>query len=75
LRQWRAEVLVALGALDRTTVVVTHFFGINVAVGAACGDDRLVCFRPDHCSRTVIENDAGRLRLVRLGAEDSTPVL
>jgi len=75
LRRWREEVLAALGALERTTVVVTHFFGINAAVGAACGDDRLVCFRPDHCSRTVIENDAGRLRLVRLGAEDSTPVL
>jgi broad specificity phosphatase PhoE len=69
---WRDRLLAALGALDRATVVVTHFFGINAAVGAASGDDRLVSFRPDHCSRTVLENDGGRLRLVALGAEGST---
>ena len=61
-------------ALDRATVVVTHFVAINVAVGAATGDDRLVCFRPDNCSRTVLDNDGGRLRLVELGAEvDAVP--
>ena len=75
LRRWRVQMLAALGALDRTTVVVTHFFAINVAVGAASGDDRLVSFRPDHCSQTVLENEGGRLRLVQLGAEASTRVL
>jgi broad specificity phosphatase PhoE len=74
LRGWRDQVLATLGALDRTTVVVTHFFGINAAVGAATGDDRLVSFRPDHCSRTVLDNDGGCLRLVELGAQASTPV-
>ena len=69
LRGWRDQLLETLAALDRSTVVVTHFFAINAAVGAASGDDRLVCFRPDHCSRTVLENDGGRLRLVQLGAE------
>jgi broad specificity phosphatase PhoE len=75
LRRWRDDVLAALGALDQATVVVTHFFGINVAVGAASGDDRLVSFHPDHCSRTVLENDGGRLGLVHVGAEGSTSVL
>ena len=75
LVRWRDRLLAALGALERDTVVVTHFFGINVAVGAASGDDRLVCFRPDNCSRTVLENDGGRLRLVQLGAEGATAVL
>ena len=75
LQRWRDQVLAALAALDRPTVVVSHFFGINAAVGAASGDDRLVCFSPDHCSRTVLENDGGRLRLVQLGAESSTPVM
>jgi broad specificity phosphatase PhoE len=69
LLSWRDELLATLAALDRTSVVVTHFFAINVAVGAASDDDRLVCFRPDHCSQTVIENDGGRLRLVQLGAD------
>jgi broad specificity phosphatase PhoE len=72
LLRWRHRLLTALGALDRPAVVVTHFFGINAAVGAACGDDRLVSFRPDHCSRTVLENEGGRLRLVHLGAEGAT---
>ena len=75
LLRWRDELLAALGALDRATVVVTHFFGINAAVAAASGDDRLVCFRPGHCSRTVLENDGGRLRLMQLGAEGATAVL
>ena len=75
LLRWRDQLLAALGALDVATVVVTHFFGINAAVGAASGDDRLVCFRPDNCSRTVLENDGGRLRLVQLGAEGATAVL
>jgi broad specificity phosphatase PhoE len=75
LVRWRDQLLAALGALDVATVVVTHFFGINAAVGAASADDRLVCFRPDHCSRTVLENDCGRLQLVQLGAEGSTAVL
>jgi broad specificity phosphatase PhoE len=75
LRRWRAELLAVLEALEQDTVVVTHFFGVNVAVGAATGDNRMVSFHPDHCSRTVVENDGGRLRLVELGAERSTGVL
>jgi broad specificity phosphatase PhoE len=74
LRGWRDQLVAALAALERATVVVTHFFGINAAVGSASGDDRLVSFRPDHCSRTVLENEGGRLRLVQLGAEGATPV-
>jgi broad specificity phosphatase PhoE len=74
LRGWRHQLLATLAALERATVVVTHFFAINAAVGAASGDDRLVSFRPDHCSRTVLENEGGRLRLVQLGAEGATSV-
>jgi broad specificity phosphatase PhoE len=74
-RSWRDAVLAALGALGHSTVVVTHFMAINVAVGAATDNDRLVCFRPDHCSRTVLECEGGRLRLVELGAEAPTRVL
>jgi broad specificity phosphatase PhoE len=75
LREWRARLLAALTALARDTVVVTHYFGINAAVGAATGDDRMVSFHPDHCSRTMIDNHGGRLRLVELGAVRSTDVL
>ena len=47
---------------------------INVAVGAATSDDRLVCFRPDNGSITRITNGDGRLRLIELGRESETQI-
>lgn len=77
LEGWRDDVVGALLALDRDTVVVTHYVAINAAVGAATDDDRLVCFHPDNCSVTVVEHDGhgSRLRVVELGAERGTVVL
>jgi broad specificity phosphatase PhoE len=75
LRQWRGQVLAALAEGDRDAVVVTHYIAINVAVGAAVGDDRVVHFHPDYCSVTVLRSAAGRLELVRRGAEAATRVL
>lgn len=72
---WRDGVVDALVALDTDTVVVTHFVAINVAVGAATGDDRVMVFSPGHCSRTTLEVDDGRLRLVEVGASAATEVL
>ena len=69
LRQWRDRVLGTLTALPASTVVVSHFVAINVAVGAATADERVISFSPDHCSVTVVEVEGGRLRLVERGAE------
>ena len=65
---FRARVLGAIRALRTDTVVVTHFLAINAVVGAAMGDDRVVCFAPAHCSRTVVELSGDRWRVVELGA-------
>ena len=54
---FRARVLGAIRALRADTVVVTHFLAINAVVGAATADDRVVCFTPTHCSRTIVELD------------------
>ena len=75
LQTWRADVLAALATLAVDTVVVTHYIAINVAVGAATADDRVVSFRPDNCSVTVLRHDGGRLELVQLGDEGTTRVL
>lgn len=75
LTAWRQRVVEGLVVMQRQTVVVTHFIAINVAVGYAEGDDRVVVFAPDHCSVTVLDVDDGALRLVRRGAERATPVL
>ena len=65
---FRARVLGAIRALRTDTVVVTHFLAINAVVGAATADDRVVCFTPTHCARTVVDlDDRGALRVVELG--------
>jgi broad specificity phosphatase PhoE len=68
LQVWRQDVLDGLWALDADTVVVTHFVAINVAVGWATGDDRVVNVSPDNCSVTALERVSGseRLALVSL---------
>ncbi len=75
LRRWRADVLAALLETQRDTVVVTHFIAINVAMGAAIGDERVVGFSPDYCSVTILRRVGDRLTLVQAGAQGATRVL
>jgi broad specificity phosphatase PhoE len=73
---WRAAVLNALLSLTEDCVVVTHFVAINVAIGAATVDDRVVCHRVGNCSSTMLETDGNALMLVAAPAEpDATEVL
>ena len=72
LRGWRDTVIAALLGLPNSTVVVSHFVAINAVIGAAVGDDRVVIRRLDNCSRTVVEVDGDRLRLVDAGHEADT---
>lgn len=71
---WRRAVLDRLLGIEQDTLVVSHFVAINVAVGHATGDDRVVCFRPDNCSETILEVDGETLRLISLGREAETEV-
>jgi broad specificity phosphatase PhoE len=64
---FRDRVLGAISAIPEDSVVVTHFLAINAVVGSATGDDRVVCFAPGHCSRTVVEVDGDRFRVLELG--------
>jgi broad specificity phosphatase PhoE len=66
-RRWRDGVVARLLKVDRDTVVFTHFIAINVAVGAATRDDRVVTFVPDNGSCTVLANDGGELQVLDLG--------
>jgi broad specificity phosphatase PhoE len=77
LRTWRDAVADALRAIDVDAVVVTHYVAINAAVGAATGDDRVVCFHPDNCSVTVVEHagSGSAIRVVELGTVRGTAVL
>ena len=75
LRAWRDSVVSTLLGVEGDAVVVSHFVAINVAVGAATGSDRVVCFRPDNCCRTVLDVDDGELRLVDLGDQAGRTVV
>ncbi len=74
LRAWRERVVETLLHQTESVAVVSHFVAINVAVGAATDDERVVCFQPDNGSVTVLEIEDGRLRLVELGHQRSTVV-
>ena len=66
-RRWRDDVVAALLGLTDDVVVFSHFVAINVALGAATGDDRVFVARLANCSRTVIDVVGGRLQLVEAG--------
>jgi broad specificity phosphatase PhoE len=75
LEWWRRAVVDRLLAIESDTVVFTHFVAINVAIGAATGDDTVVIARPDNCSVTTMTNDGGELHLVDAPAQATTEVL
>jgi broad specificity phosphatase PhoE len=67
LHEWRARLLQGLAAFESDTVVFTHYVAINTAVGAATGDERLVCCMPAHASVTELDVGAdGELSMVSL---------
>ena len=47
---------------------------VDAAVGAALGEDRVVCFTPDNCSITTLETDGRSLSVVSLGGQAVTEV-
>ena len=71
---WRGDILAALAARGNTAVF-SHFVAINGAVSKLLGLDRVLAFRPDHASITILETDGRTVTLVEKGAEASTGVL
>jgi broad specificity phosphatase PhoE len=71
---WRQGVIDAVMALEVDTVVHSHFIAINVVVGAATGDDRLVCFAPDNCSWTAFDVNGDNIAVVELGTQAVTEI-
>jgi broad specificity phosphatase PhoE len=69
---YRDQVISSLAGLGAATVVFSHFVAINVAIGSALGDDRLVVRSLDNCSVTVVEIVDGAVELVESGHEADT---
>jgi broad specificity phosphatase PhoE len=71
LAQWREACVAAVAALKEDAVVFSHYVAINVLMGTAVADDRVVVFSPENCSVTVFDNTGGKLRLLEKGGEAS----
>ncbi|HEX3700311.1 MAG TPA: histidine phosphatase family protein [Phenylobacterium sp.] len=72
--QWRLDVVGSLRARG-DTAVFSHYVAINAVVSHLLGEDRVLAFRPDHASITVLETDGRDLALVAKGREAATGVL
>lgn len=71
---FRHELVAYLRSATEDQVLFSHFVAINLAVGAATNDERMVVFRPDNASVTHLTNEDGVLKVVSLGGEADTRV-
>jgi len=71
---WRRQVLASL-APRGGTAVFSHYVAINAVMSLLAGDDRVLVFRPDHASVSVLDSDGTAVTLVERGPEASTGVL
>jgi broad specificity phosphatase PhoE len=69
LAEWREACIASVAALREDAVVFSHYVAINVLMGSAENDDRVVVFSPENCSVTVFDNAGGKLRLLDKGRE------
>ena len=66
---WRAALLNALRGMAADAVVFSHFIAINVVIGAARNTEKVISFRPDHASITVIDAGKDGIAIKVLGRE------
>jgi broad specificity phosphatase PhoE len=71
---WRNDILAAVERCADETAVFSHFVAINAVVGLLTGDDRVVIFRPGHCSITKLVRKGGKLAIAELGSEAASIV-
>ena len=71
---WRHAITASLAARGHTAVF-SHYVATNAVVSQLLGDPRVLAFRPDHASITVLETDGAVLTLVEKGREAVTAVL
>lgn len=70
--EYRHSVCRALLEMPGDAVVFSHFIAINVVIGEALGDDRLVVASLDNCSVTTVTVHGGKFVLDEIGREADT---
>jgi broad specificity phosphatase PhoE len=71
---WRRVITASL-ATRGNTAVFSHYVATNAVVSQLQGEPKVLAFRPDHASITVLETDGETLTLVATGREAATGVL
>jgi broad specificity phosphatase PhoE len=71
---WRREIAGSLAARG-DTAVFSHYVATNAVVSSLLDDPKVLSFRPDHTSITVLETDGTTVTLVAKGREATTGVL
>jgi broad specificity phosphatase PhoE len=74
LLAWREAMVQGLLALDRPTVVFSHFLVMNTLVGHLQGRDETLCFWPDNAAVVSLRRTAQGLEIVDVGRQMSTVV-
>lgn len=69
---YHGSVCRALLEMPHDAVVFSHFIAINVVIGAALGDDRLVVASLDNCSVTTVTVEGDRFVVDEIGREADT---
>jgi len=69
---YRDQVVEAVRACERQTVIFSHFVAINAVIGHCLDDDRVLIDHLDNTSVTVVEVTDGSLRLIERGREADT---
>jgi len=70
--QYRRDLLDTLSALPHDAVIFSHFIAINVVIGEALSDDRLVVKSLDNCSVTSVLVHEGKFTIAEMGREADT---
>ncbi len=68
---WRQDCIASIANLKEDAVVFSHYVAINVLMGSATNEDKVVAFSPENCSVTVFDNAGAKLRLLEKGSEAS----
>lgn len=74
LQDFRRGIIDCLCEQPGDAVFFSHFVAINLAVGAAMDDARMVVFRPANASITQLETTPEGLQVLQLGDEAQTRV-
>ena len=74
LWHWRREILTSLEALDRPTVIFTHFLVINTVLAHLNESPRTVHCWPDNASFHGFTLEEGSLKLLALGRTMQTRI-